>query len=157
MEALKVLNKAKKFKQMDLKKSVVKGDLQCPLTLEELTEMRRRAEEERQRRALLQELEKKQKKEERLQKLRELYEQRRLEKQRQKEWLKPREDLLLIHEDSKVSLLSVDPNLITVTTATASLVPRLYPQPGNEARLLQSLIVTLVVPAPALYSEPAPS
>ena len=97
---------------MDLKKNVVKGDLQCPLTLEELTEMRRRTEEERQRRALLQELEKKQKKEERLQKLRELYEQRRLEKQRQKEWMKPREDLLLLHEDSKVSLLSVGPNLM---------------------------------------------
>lgn len=121
MEALKVLNKAKKFKQMDLKKSVVKGDLQCPLTLEELTEMRRRGEEERQRRALLLELEKKQKKEERLQKLRELYEQRRQEKQRQKEWMKPREDLLLLNEDSKVRLLCVD--LYTVTIATASLVP----------------------------------
>ena len=83
--------------------------------------MRRRGEEERQRRALLLELEKKQKKEERLQKLRELYEQRRQEKQRQKEWMKPREDLLLLNEDSKVRLLSVD--LYNVTTATASLIP----------------------------------
>lgn len=106
MEALKVLNKAKKFKQLDLKKNIVKGDVPGPPpTLEELMENRRRMEEERQRKALLREMEKQQKKEERLQKLRELHEQRRLEKLRQKELMKPREDLLLL-PDSKVGMVT---------------------------------------------------
>ena len=85
---------------MDLKKSMVKGELPRPLTGDEILEMRRRAEDERERRIAMIEAEKRRKKQERLQKLREVYEQRRLEKQRQKEWMKPREDLLC--EDNRV-------------------------------------------------------
>lgn len=96
-EVLKVLNKAKRFKQLDLKKSVFKkGDLNST----ELKEMEVRTELERQRRALLWEEDKRRRKEQRLGKLREQQERKRLERIRQREWLKPREDLFC--EDSKV-------------------------------------------------------
>lgn len=96
--ALKALNKAKKFKQMDLKNSVINKSSMNPI---ELAELRLKAELERQRRAALLDEEKQRRKELRLRRLREQKEQRRLEKLRQKELLKPREDLLC--EDSKVS------------------------------------------------------
>jgi hypothetical protein len=99
LEALKVLNKAKKFKQMDLKKNLVVQEKRT-LTEEELAIMRRLQEEERQRKIAQREAEKLKRKEERLKKLRELQEQRRLEKLRQKELMKPREDLLC--DNSKV-------------------------------------------------------
>ena len=100
MEALKALNKAKKFKQMDLKKTVVRNETRLPLSEEEMIEFKRRAEEEHQLKTALIEAEKLRKKEQRLRKLREHWEQRRLEKLRQQELMKPREDLLC--EDSKV-------------------------------------------------------
>ena len=96
-EALKALQKAKKYKQMDLKKSVVKRSLLSPI---ELAELKLKEEFERQRRAALLAEEKQQRKELRMQRLKEQQEQRRLEKLRQKELLKPREDMLC--EDSKV-------------------------------------------------------
>ena len=99
VEALKVLNKAKKFKQMDLKKNVVKQEKRS-LTEEELAILRRLAEEDRQQKIALREAEKQKRKEERLKKLREQQEQRKLEKLRQKEMMKPREDLLC--DNSKV-------------------------------------------------------
>ena len=100
MEALKVLNKAKKFKQLDLKSSLVHRDSQTPLSAEEFSELKKKYEEES--RFLQRELEKQRRKEDRLRKLREAHEQKRLEKMKQKEWLKPREDTLC--EDSKVCL-----------------------------------------------------
>ena len=104
IEALKALHKAKKFRQMDLKKSMVKVETMRPLTEEELKELRRSAEEERQRRLAQKEAEKQQRREERLQKVREQQEQKRQERLRQKEWLKPREDLLCA--DSEVGVAS---------------------------------------------------
>ena len=95
-----MLNKAKKFKQMDLKKNVVKPEKRT-LTEEELAIVRRLAEEERLRKIALREAEKQRKKEERQRKLQEQQEQRRLDKLRQKELMKPREDLLC--DNSKVS------------------------------------------------------
>lgn len=97
-EALKVLQKAKKFKQMDLKNSMVKKSSLTPI---QLAELKLNAEFEQQRRAALLEEDKQRRKEMRMRKIREQQEQRRLEKLRQKELLKPREDLLC--EDSKVS------------------------------------------------------
>lgn len=96
--ALKILNKAKKFKQLDLKNAVVTKKVLGPAELQELEAKR---ELERQRRAAQMEEEKKRRKELRLRKLREQQEQKRLEKLRQKELLKPREDTLC--KDSKVS------------------------------------------------------
>ena len=98
MEALRALHKAKKFKQMDLKKSVLqKGG--APLSKEEATELKLR---ERLHRAEAMEMEKLRRKEQRLKKLREMHEQKRRQKLREKEWLKPREDLLCT--DSKVTI-----------------------------------------------------
>lgn len=97
MEALKVLNKAKKFRQMDLKRSVSKRG---PLSAEELAELQKRADEERQRWAEQREAEKRRRQEERMERLKKAQEQRRLERLRQRELMKPREDLLC--GDSKV-------------------------------------------------------
>jgi hypothetical protein len=97
-EALKVLQKAKKFKQMDLKNSMIKKSSLTPI---ELAELKLNAEFERQRRAAMLEEEKQRRKEMRLRRLKEQQEQRRLEKQRLKELLKPMEDLLC--KNSKVS------------------------------------------------------
>lgn len=88
-----MLNKAKKFKQMDLKKNLVVQEKRV-LTEEELAVMRRLQEEERLRKIAQREAEKNRKKEDRLKKLREQKEQRKLEILRQKELMKPREDLL---------------------------------------------------------------
>ena len=99
-EALKVLNKAKKFKQMDLKNAMLKQSSMCPI---EMAEMRIKTEMERQRRAALAEEEKTRRKEMRLRRIREQQAQRRREKMKQKEWLKPREDTTC--NDSKVSVL----------------------------------------------------
>lgn len=96
-EALKVLNKAKKFRQMDLKKSVVR---KAGLSEEELAELTKRAEEERRRWLEVWEEEKRKRREERSEKLRALHEQKRLEKLRQREMMRPREDTLCT--DSKV-------------------------------------------------------
>ena len=100
LEALKALNKAKKFKQMDLKKNLVKQEKRT-LTEEELAIIRKLAEEERLLKIALREAEKQKRKEERQRKLHEQQEQRRLERMRQKELMKPREDLLCVN--SKVS------------------------------------------------------
>ena len=96
-EALRVLNKAKKFRQLDLKKSVVKRN---GLTEEELAELQQRAEEERRRWLEVWEEEKRKRREERMEKLRALQEQKRLERIRQREMMRPREDTLCT--DSKV-------------------------------------------------------
>lgn len=98
MEALKVLNKAKKYRQMDLKKSVVK---KSGLSREELEELERRADEERRHLQQMWEAEKIRRREERLEKVRLTQELKRLERLKQKELMKPREDTLCI--DSKVS------------------------------------------------------
>ena len=96
-EALRVLNKAKKFRQMDLKKSVVR---KAGLTEEELEELQRKAEEERRRWLEVWEEDKRRRREERMERLRALQEQKRLEKLRQRELTRPREDTLCT--DSKV-------------------------------------------------------
>lgn len=98
MEALKVLNKAKKFRQMDLKKSVVK---KSGLSREELEELERRADEERRHLQEMWEAEKRRRREERLEKVRLTQELKRLERLKQKELMKPREDTLCT--DSKVN------------------------------------------------------
>ena len=92
-----MLNKAKKFRQMDLKKSVVR---KAGLSEEEVAELTRRAEEERRRWLEVWEEEKRRRREERSEKLRRLQEQKRLEKLRQTEMMRPREDTLVT--DSKV-------------------------------------------------------
>lgn len=111
-EALKVLNKAKRFKQMDLKKSVINKNDMSPAELEALKE---RQEQERQRKVAQLEEEKRKRdeekkereeerrkmREERMRQIREQQEQQRLEKLKKIEWLKPREDLTC--EDSVVS------------------------------------------------------
>lgn len=97
MEALKALNKARKFKQMDLKKAMVRN---VCLSEEEMAELRHRAEEEREKRMAAVEAEKQRKKEERQRRIQEKWEKKRREKMRQVEWMKPREDMLC--EDSKV-------------------------------------------------------
>lgn len=99
MEALKVLNKAKRFRQMDLKKTVMK---KSGLSEEELEELQRRAEEERRHLQEVWEAEKRRRREERLEKLRVAQEQRRLERLKLKEMMKPREDTLCT--DSKVGM-----------------------------------------------------
>lgn len=96
-EAQKALNKAKKFKQRDLKKCVVKRSSLDPI---ELAELRLKEEFERQRRLALLEEEKARRKEQRMRRLREQQEKRRQAKIMQREWLKPREDMLC--EDNKV-------------------------------------------------------
>lgn len=98
-EALKVLNKAKKFKQMDLKNAMLKQGSMGPI---EMAEMRIKAEMERQRRVALLEEEKTRRKEVRLRRIREQQARRRREKMKQREWLKPREDTTC--NDSKVSV-----------------------------------------------------
>lgn len=102
MEALKVLNKAKKFKQLDLKNSVVHRDTKEPLSAIEFAELKRKNEEDRLRRIQLWEAEKQRRKEDRLKKIRETQEQKRQERMKQKEWLRPREDTLCT--DSKVRI-----------------------------------------------------
>ena len=97
MEALKVLNKAKRYRQMDLKKSAV---IRSELTQEELEELQRRADEEFRQWQEAWELEKRRRREERMEKLRLAHEQKRLQQLRQKEMMKPREDTLVT--DSKV-------------------------------------------------------
>ena len=97
-----MLNKAKKFKQLDLKSSIVHKDSGIPLSIEELTVLKKHMEEERDRRLLLKETEKQRKKEARLRKLRETQELKRKERLEKEEWLKPREDTLC--EDSKVGV-----------------------------------------------------
>ena len=101
-EALKALNKAKKYKQLDLKKSVVKSSSKGPLTEADLAELRRRAESERLLRIAQLEAEKERRKAVRLARLRETQELRRQERLRQREMLRPREDLLC--QDSKVGM-----------------------------------------------------
>lgn len=85
---------------MDLKKNLVKQEKRT-LTEEELAIIRKLAEEERLLKIALREAEKQKRKEERQRKLHEQQEQRRLERMRQKELMKPREDLLCVN--SKVS------------------------------------------------------
>ena len=97
-EALKVLNKAKKFKQLDIKGSVVPRE---KMSAEEWILLKKRYEEERSIGLAIKEAEKKRRKEERLKKLREIHEKKRQERQLKEEWLKPREDTQC--EDSKVS------------------------------------------------------
>lgn len=82
---------------MDLKRSVSKRG---PLSAEELAELQKRADEERQRWAEQREAEKRRRQEERMERLKKAQEQRRLERLRQRELMKPREDLLC--GDSKV-------------------------------------------------------
>ena len=96
-KALKVLNKAKRFKQMDLKKSLVNTN---ELRVEELEALLERNRQERQRKAALVEEERKKRKEDRLRQVLAQKEQRQLEKLKRIEWLKPREDMLC--EDSVV-------------------------------------------------------
>ena len=98
-EALKVLNKAKRFKQMDLKKSIFNASELKPAELESMKERKRL---ERERMAAIVEEKKRKRREERLRQLREQQEQRRLDKLKKKEWLKPREDLTC--EDSMVGV-----------------------------------------------------
>ena len=92
-----MLNKAKRFRQMDLKKSVI---MKSGLNQEELDEMQHRADEERRKWKEVWEEEKKKKREERLEKLRAIAERKRLERLRQREIMKPREDTLC--KDNKV-------------------------------------------------------
>ena len=92
-----MLNKAKKFKQMDLKNSVMSKKNMTPM---ELAERKMKAEFERQYRMKQQAEEKERRKELRLKRLRENKEKRKQEKMRQRELLKPREDLMC--DDSKV-------------------------------------------------------
>ena len=96
-QALKVLNKAKKFQQLDLKNSMFKKNKLTPAEIEELA---KKIDLDRQWKAAQLEEEKKRRKEIRLRKLGEQQELRRQARIRQREWLKPREDLLC--EDSKV-------------------------------------------------------
>ena len=118
-EALKLLNKAKRFKQMDLKKSVVKKNLtpEQLVALKELKERdrqrkaeeerkkkedeRRRKEEERRRKEEERKERKEEERKEREEERRRLKEERMKTKLRELEWLKPREDLAC--EDSLVS------------------------------------------------------
>lgn len=95
--SMSLLNKAKRFKQLDLKNSLVDRSSLTPI---ELAELKLSAEFERQRQLAQLEEDKQRRKEARLRRIREQQERRRLEKLRQKEWLKPREDLLC--DDSKV-------------------------------------------------------
>lgn len=96
-EALKVLNKAKRFKQMDLKKSVIHASDLRPAELEALKEKKK---QESERRAAMLEENKRKRREDRMRLIREQQELRRMEKLKKKEWLKPREDLMC--EDSLV-------------------------------------------------------
>lgn len=96
MEALKALNRAKKMKQMDLKRSVHKNDSSKHLSEAEWTEMKQKVD-------ALVVAQREFKKEERLEKLRRSHQLKRQERMRQRELMKPREDLLC--EGSAVSVL----------------------------------------------------
>ena len=87
MEALKALNRAKKMKQLDLKRSVHKSESSKHMTEVEWQEMQQRVD-------ALTVAQKQSKKEERLQKLRRFHEVKRQERMKQRELMKPREDLL---------------------------------------------------------------
>ena len=99
-EALKLLNKAKKMKQMDLRKSIVKAITDLPLSDAEFQDMKKRGDEEKEWKEVLKEFEQQRKKTERLKRLQEVTKRRKLERLRQRELLKPREDMLC--KDSKV-------------------------------------------------------
>lgn len=96
MEALKALNRAKKMKQMDLKRSVHKKETSKHVTEAEWHEMQQKVDAQVVTQSQF-------KKEERLQKLRRSHEIKRQERMRQRELMKPREDLLC--EGSMVSVL----------------------------------------------------
>ncbi len=72
------------------------------MSAEEWKSLKKRLEEERDLTLALREAEKQRRKEERLRKLRELHEEKRRERLKQEEWLRPREDTLC--EDSKVGV-----------------------------------------------------
>ena len=72
------------------------------MSVEEWKSLKKRLEEERDLTLALREAEKQRRKEERLRKLRELHEEKRRERLKQEEWLRPREDTLC--EDSKVGV-----------------------------------------------------
>lgn len=92
VNALKVLNRAKKMKQLDLKRSVHKSDSSKHMTEAEWQEIKQKVDD-------LVIAQKQFKKEERLAKLRKFHELKKQEKVRQRELMKPREDLLC--EESK--------------------------------------------------------
>ena len=101
--AKKVLKKVKHFKQLDLRKNLVKKKGMGPLTEEEMFELRRKSAEEKSHSVAEKAALKEKQKQERLRKSQELRAKRRLEKQKQMEWLKPREDLSC--DDSKVCIM----------------------------------------------------
>ena len=122
--ALKVLNKAKKFKQMDLKKNVVRKKDLSPEELAALKEVKERerkkkAEEEKKKREeekMRREEERKRREEEKRERKEEVRKEREEERRRVREerikmkmleleWLKPREDLSC--EDSLVRLVYI--------------------------------------------------
>ncbi len=73
------------------------------MSAEDWKSLKKHLEDERDLTLAVKEAEKQRRKEERLRKLRELHEQKRRERLKQEEWLKPREDTLC--EDSKVSII----------------------------------------------------
>jgi len=130
--ALKVLNKAKKFKQMDLKKNVMRKKDLTPEELAALKEIkererkkkadeekrkreeeRLRKEEERRRREEEKKERKEEVKKEREEERRRLREERMNKKLRELEWLKPREDLTC--EDSLVRFTDILCQLLFLT------------------------------------------
>lgn len=98
VEALKALNRAKKMKQMDLKRSLHKSDSNRNLSEAEWAEMKQKGD-------ALVVAQRQSKKEERLEKLRRSHQLKRQERMRQRELMKPREDLLC--EGSAVSVLAM--------------------------------------------------
>ena len=91
------------MKQLDLKGKFAKQVHQKLATEEELVEARRQAEQQRLTKMAARLAEREKNKEERTRKLMEQKEQRRMEKRKKLEWMKPREDILC--EDSKVSTI----------------------------------------------------
>ena len=139
-----MLNKAKRFRQLDLKKSVIK---KTGLSQEEVEELQRRAEEERRRWQEVWEEEKKRRREERMERLKALQEKKRLEKLRQRELMKPREDTLFT--DSKVSIT----HPLTVNTLSLSLPPQPLPVPSPVcSQLPQELFGDVVMILEFLHS-----
>ena len=88
------------MKQLDLKGKFAKQVHQKLATEEELVEARRQAEQQRLTKMAARLAEREKNKEERTRKLMEQKEQRRMEKRKKLEWMKPREDIL-----SKVSTI----------------------------------------------------
>ena len=133
-----MLNKAKKFRQMDLKKSVVKRAVLSP---EEMAELQRQAEEERRRWLEVREAEKMRRQEERLERLRKAQQQRRLERLRQREMLRPREDTLCA--DGKVSCLSLCVPWNGVLISLSLSLSLCHSQPQSAPCCLQSCLERL--------------